>query len=197
MIEEKDLIFPDLIFFNDYAGDFKSYFKAVYAVFETDFIKTKPKYEGLKVTVRKYPEVDGIHRTFYHITHQGEDENNRQPDIRRMERIRYPRFVMVNHTHNQILIWKNKKIAEDIFLNSPQYLPENSLLVYNNTRVIQARMLFQKKTGARIEIFCLEPAHPSDYALSFSANERCAWKCMVGNIGDACSILSDFIAIQQ
>ena len=109
MIEEKDLIFPDLIFFNDYAGDFKSYFKAVYAVFETDFIKTKPKYEGLKVTVRKYPEVDGIHRTFYHITHQGEDENNRQPDIRRMERIRYPRFVMVNHTHNQILIWKNKR----------------------------------------------------------------------------------------
>ena len=46
MIEEKDLIFPDLIFFNDYAGDFKSYFKAVYAVFETDFIKTQPKYEG-------------------------------------------------------------------------------------------------------------------------------------------------------
>lgn len=109
MIEEKDLVFPDLIFLNDYAGDFKNYFKAVYAVFENDFIKTQPKYEGLKVAVRKYPEVDGIHRTFYHITHEGEDENNRQPDIRRMERIRFPKFVMVNHTHNKILVWKNKR----------------------------------------------------------------------------------------
>jgi hypothetical protein len=109
MIIEKDLVFPDLILLNDYAGDFKSYFNAVYTVFENDFIKTQPKYEGLKVAVRKYPEVDGIHRTFYHITHEGEDENNRQPDIRRMERIRYPRFVMVTHLHNEILIWKNKR----------------------------------------------------------------------------------------
>lgn len=94
---------------------------------------------------------------------------------------RIAKYPLQERDMSKLLIWKNKKIAEDIFLNSPQYLPENSLLVYNNTRVIQARMLFQKKTGARIEIFCLEPAHPSDYALSFSANERCAWKCMVGN----------------
>lgn len=113
MIEEKGLVFPDLIELNDFAGDFKKYFKAVYIVFETDFIKTQPKYDGLKVAVRKYPEVDGLHRTFYHITHEGEDENNRQPDIRRMERICFPKFVIENNTHTEILIWKNKRGKEE------------------------------------------------------------------------------------
>ena len=109
MIEENVLVFPDLIELSDYAGNFENYFKAVYAVFETDFIKTQPKYEGLKVAVRKYPEVDGLHRTFYHITHEGEDENNRQPEIRRMERIRFPKFMIDNNTHVETLIWKNKR----------------------------------------------------------------------------------------
>jgi hypothetical protein len=109
MIEEKDLVFPDLMYLNDYAGNFQKYFNAVYAFFENDFIKTQPQYGGLKVAVRKYPEVDGLHRTFYHITHEGEDENNRQPDIRRMERIRFPKFVIDNNTHSKILIWKNKR----------------------------------------------------------------------------------------
>ena len=63
--------------FSDFGGDFTSYFEAVYLVFHNDFIKTQPNYEGLKVAVRKYPEVDGMHRTFYHITHEGEDEANR------------------------------------------------------------------------------------------------------------------------
>lgn len=112
MIKEMDLIFPDLIYFNDYAGDFKSYFKAVYAVFENDFIKSQPKYEGLKVSAQKHPEVDGIHRTFYHITHEGEDEQDREPDIRRMERIRFPKFVITNCSHSQLLVWE-KNIGRD------------------------------------------------------------------------------------
>lgn len=107
MIEEKSLVFPDLIYFNDFGGNFENYIKAIYIVFERDFIKSQPIYEGLKVSVRKYPEVDGLHRTFYHITHQGEDESNRQPDLRRMERIRFPKFVIDNYSNNEILIWKN------------------------------------------------------------------------------------------
>lgn len=112
MIEEKDLVFPDLIFLNDYAGDFKSYFTAVYTIFENDFIKSQPKYEGLKVSAQKHPEVDGIHRTFYHITHQGEDEQNREPDIRRMERIRFPKFVITNYSHLELLVWE-KNLGRD------------------------------------------------------------------------------------
>lgn len=103
------LIFPDLILFSDYKGDFVKYINAVYDIFYNDFIKSIPIYENRKVSVRKYPEVDGMHQTFYHITHQGEDESNRTPDIRRMERIKFPRFVIDNYTHDRILIWKNKR----------------------------------------------------------------------------------------
>ena len=60
-------------------------------------------------------------------------------------------------------------------------MPQNSLLVFNNTRVIQARLHFQKESGASIEIFCLEPSLPADYALSFQSTESCVWDCLVGN----------------
>lgn len=113
MIEEIDLIFPDLICLNEYSGNFENYFEAVYSIFNADFIKSQPKYEGVRVSVKKYPEVDGMHSTFYHITHEGKDENNRQPDIRRMERIRYPKFVMSNHKHREILIWKNMRGGDE------------------------------------------------------------------------------------
>lgn len=103
------LVFPNLIYLNDFNGNFQIYLNTVYLIFENDFIKTQPQYEGLKVAVRKYPEVDGLHRTFYHITHEGEDEKNRTPDMRRMERIRFPRFVIDNNTHPEILIWKNTR----------------------------------------------------------------------------------------
>jgi hypothetical protein len=125
MMVDKDLVFPDLIYLNDYAGNFQDYFNAVYTIFETDFIKSNPNYEGLKVAVRRYPEEEGLHRTFYHMTHQGEDENNRQPDIRRMERIRFPKFVIDNNTHNEILIWKNKRGKDErivLFNESENYI---------------------------------------------------------------------------
>ncbi|VTR43603.1 hypothetical protein [Sphingobacterium thalpophilum] len=102
-----NLVFPELIYFDEYDGNFPSYFDAIYSVFHCDFIQAQPLYEGLKVSVRKYPEVEGMHRTFYHITHEGEDEANRQPDFRRMERIRFPKFVIENFEHDEILIWKN------------------------------------------------------------------------------------------
>jgi hypothetical protein len=109
MSEVKELIFPDLVYFEDYSGNFQNYFNAVYKIFEKDFIKQSLNYEGQIVIVRKYPLVDGIHKTFYHITHQGEDENNRTPDFRRMERMRFPKFVIDNNKHQDILIWKNTR----------------------------------------------------------------------------------------
>lgn len=108
-----NLRFPNLLLFEDYKGVFQTYFEAVYSVFQRDFITTKPNYRGLKVSLRKYPEVDGMHRTFYHITHEGQDENNRKPDFRRMERICFPRFVIENFEHDDILIWKNSRGKEE------------------------------------------------------------------------------------
>lgn len=69
--------------------------------------------------------MDGLHRTFYHITHEGEDETNRQPDIRRMERIHYPAFVIEQNLHPEILIWKNRRGKDErilLFNESENYI---------------------------------------------------------------------------
>lgn len=73
------------------------------------------------------------------------------------------------------------EISEHIFSELPALLPADSMLIYNNTRVINARLRFHKPEGALIEIFCLEPHEPRDYAVSFAQTARCAWTCFVGN----------------
>lgn len=112
MSNSPKLTFPNLIYFEDYHGDFKVYFNAAYEIFHGHFISNKPSFEGLQVTAPRYPEMDGIHKTFYHITLVGEDEGNREPDFRRLERIRFPRFLIENHPHNELLIWE-KEIGRD------------------------------------------------------------------------------------
>lgn len=109
MSEVKQLEFPSLICLEDYSGDFKKYFDAVYLIFEKHFINSQPLFEGVRVSTQKFPLVDGIHRTFYHITHEGKDEQNRKPDFRRMERIRYPHFVITCCPHQELLVWKNQR----------------------------------------------------------------------------------------
>lgn len=95
---------------------------------------------------------------------------------------RIAKFPLAKRDSSKLLVYKNNEISEDVFSNLIDFLPENSLLVYNNTRVIHARMFFQKETGATIEIFCLEPENPADYALSLGSTAQCEWKCMVGNL---------------
>jgi S-adenosylmethionine:tRNA ribosyltransferase-isomerase len=73
-------------------------------------------------------------------------------------------------------------LHQDTFRNLSEYLPEDSHLFFNNSKVIPARLVFNKETGSHIEIFCLKPAEPSDYALSLSANKSCSWECLVGNL---------------
>lgn len=94
---------------------------------------------------------------------------------------RIARFPLEKRDESKLLLYRNREISESRFKHLPDYLPENSLIVFNNTRVIQARLLFNKSTGARIEIFCLEPITPHDYALVFQQTERCSWLCLVGN----------------
>lgn len=106
------LVFPELVFLNSYNGDFKLYFEAVYDIFKKSFITSQPRYEGLNVYTQKHPMVDGIHRTFYHITHEGEIEHDRIPDFRRMERIRYPKFCIENLPHDELLVWE-KTVGPD------------------------------------------------------------------------------------
>jgi S-adenosylmethionine:tRNA ribosyltransferase-isomerase len=83
---------------------------------------------------------------------------------------------------SKLLIYKGNTIEKDTFRNIVKYIPSGSLLIFNNTRVIRARILFKKDSGALIEILCLEPLSPSDYAMSFGSLEAVEWKCIVGNL---------------
>ena len=81
----------------------------------------------------------------------------------------------------KVLMYRNENIEQHLFYEVPELLPSNSMLVYNNTRVINARLRFRKSTGSQIEIFCLEPVAPHDYQLIFQTTRQCTWLCLVGN----------------
>ena len=95
---------------------------------------------------------------------------------------RIAKFPIARRDHSKLLIYNKGEVSSDVFYNLPQYLPKGALMVFNNTKVIQARMHFRKETGALIEVFLLEPAEPSDYELMFQTTGHCAWYCLVGNL---------------
>lgn len=95
---------------------------------------------------------------------------------------RIAKFPLAQRDHSKLLVFENGDISEDIFYNITDHLPKGALMVFNNTKVIQARMHFRKETGALIEVFLLEPAEPVDYELMFQTNGKCAWHCLVGNL---------------
>ena len=94
---------------------------------------------------------------------------------------RIAKYPLAERDHSKLLVYRDGKVSEDCFYNVGDYIADGSLLVYNNTRVIQARLEFLKPTGARIEVFCLEPIVPHDYQLSLGSTTGCTWKCMIGN----------------
>lgn len=95
---------------------------------------------------------------------------------------RIAKFPVSPRDTSKLLIYRHGEISDDIFYNLPKYLPQKSLMVFNNTKVIQARMHFRKETGALIEVFLMEPATPTDYELMFQTRGECSWLCMVGNL---------------
>ena len=95
---------------------------------------------------------------------------------------RIAKYPMVRRDQSKLLVSRHGEIIDDVFCNLPRYLPQGALMIFNNTRVIQARMHFRKSTGALIEVFLLEPFTPSDYEQMFQTNDACTWKCMIGNL---------------
>ena len=95
---------------------------------------------------------------------------------------RIAKYPLPQRDRSKLLVYRDGKVSEDVFFHIGDYIPDRSLLVYNNTRVIQARLVFHKPQGARIEVFCLEPLRPHDYTLSLGSTEGCVWKCMIGNL---------------
>ncbi|GHV63794.1 S-adenosylmethionine:tRNA ribosyltransferase-isomerase [Bacteroidia bacterium] len=95
---------------------------------------------------------------------------------------RIARFPIENRAQAKLLIYKDGTIDENTFSRVGEHLEAGQTLVYNNTKVIYARIFFRKSTGATIEIFCLEPFTPSDYVSNFARRGSCEWKCLVGNL---------------
>ena len=95
---------------------------------------------------------------------------------------RIAKFPLPERDSSKLLIYNKGIVSEDYFTSLPQYLPQNALMVFNNTKVIQARLHFRKETGALIEVFCLEPIAPHDYVLMFQQTRQCSWLCLVGNL---------------
>lgn len=95
---------------------------------------------------------------------------------------RIAEYPLSRRDASKLLLYRKGQISEDVFSNLPQYLPQGSLMVFNNTRVIQARLHFRKSTGALVEVFLLEPMEPADYERVFQSMGHCSWLCMVGNL---------------
>ena len=94
---------------------------------------------------------------------------------------RIAKYPLEQRDLSKLLVYNKGNIEHNTFLNLDRYISEKDTMVFNNTKVIQARLNFYKNTGAKIEIFCLEPVEPSDYVLAFQQTQRVTWKCIVGN----------------
>ena len=104
-----------------------------------------------------------------------EDYNYNLPD----ERI--AKYPLAERDASKLLRYEDGKVDEYVFRNIPELLPAGALMVFNDTKVVPARLHFQRETGAHIEIFCLEPVNPPEYNTAFAATDRCRWKCVIGN----------------
>jgi S-adenosylmethionine:tRNA ribosyltransferase-isomerase len=96
---------------------------------------------------------------------------------------RIARYPLAERDLSKLLIYKEGTISEDVYRNLVQYIPANSLLVFNNTKVIEARILFHKLTGSIIEIFCLEPAAGVELTQAMMSQRSVRWTCLVGGAG--------------
>jgi S-adenosylmethionine:tRNA ribosyltransferase-isomerase len=95
---------------------------------------------------------------------------------------RIAKYPLEKRDQSRLLQYKNTTITHHQFRELPDLVPANAMMIFNNTKVIRARLSFQKETGARIEIFCLEPVSPADVAIAFEQTGRVSWNCLVGNL---------------
>ncbi len=109
------------------------------------------------------------------------------PDIR-IEDYNYPlsderiaKYPLPQRDASKLLVYKDGIPSEHVFRSLPDFLPAGALMIFNDTRVVPARMHFRRDTGAHIEIFCLEPVQPAEYNTIFASTEKCSWKCVIGN----------------
>ena len=124
MIESLDWL-PPLILFRDYGGDWNAYVEKLYEHFKRDFVESKPLYNGRRVNLKRHPMEQGKEATFWHLISDGKVEDDRLPDLRRCERIRWPRPIIEHSGDAVVKMWKNKRKDEVricLWLESQNYL---------------------------------------------------------------------------
>lgn len=124
MNDDQDWL-PPLVLFNDYGGNWDAYLEALYDWFKRDFISSKPVFQGRRLGLKRYPMSYGKEATFWHMTSEGMDEENRTPDLRRCERIRWPKPVIEHSEDPQVKYWVSVKRNENrihIWLEKQDYV---------------------------------------------------------------------------
>lgn len=123
---------PELLLLEDFSGNWPSFFKTVYQCFEQDFVHNKPTFRGKRLGLKRHPEYDGKSATFWHMISEGSIEDERIPDMRRCERISWPKPVIENEASNSLKVWAEKKSGDKrIHIWFEQ---ENYLVVLNERR---------------------------------------------------------------
>ncbi|MDR1552677.1 MAG: hypothetical protein LBS69_04340 [Prevotellaceae bacterium] len=155
----KNLKSPPLIQLSDFDGIFEKYNAAVYEIFKSDFVINKPVFEGKKLRLKSHPCIDNKEYTYYHFTHSGNIENERIPDLRRMERIGFPKPMINCSKSNKLKVWRNKrgnKYRILIFHEEEKYLvvledrknfiiPWTAYYVEHNNRIEKLRKEYKNR----------------------------------------------------
>ena len=116
---------PERLYYENFKGDILAFIEAAYRIFKKDFVTSHPNVDGKPIRMKKYPLVNEMEYTFYHITHEGTDEDNRLPVISRMECIPFPRPMVDNINHPYLKVWMNTRKGKDrmlIYHEAEEYL---------------------------------------------------------------------------
>ncbi len=95
---------------------------------------------------------------------------------------RIAKYPLAERDASKLLVYKDGSVSHTSFINIHEVIPRDSLMIFNDTKVVPARLHFQRDSGAHIEIFCLEPVFPEEYVTMFAVTDKCRWKCIVGNV---------------
>lgn len=125
--DKQYLELPELIELSQFDGNFAQYLEAVYEIFTNEFIRSRPIFRGTRLALKKYPVTDGKEATFWHMTSEGKDEQNRLPDLRRLERIKWPSFIINNSEHPYLRVWENTRGTKTNILIMHEY--ENYVVI--------------------------------------------------------------------
>ena len=116
---------PERLYYDNFGGNITAFIEAAYRIFKRDFVTSHPNVDGKPIRMKKYPLVNEMEYTFYHITHEGTDEDNRLPVISRMEYVPFPRPMIDNIKHPYLKVWMNARKGKDrmlIYHEAEEYL---------------------------------------------------------------------------